>query len=58
MCVELEFAEANTCDLILGNTTVLIAKDAEYLPVSIKSTHSSNNYTTKYVTNTKCLNLF
>lgn len=38
LCVELEFTEANTSDLNLGNTTVLIAKDAEYLPVIIDHT--------------------
>lgn len=35
VCVELEHSETNTIDIILGNVTVLLAKDAAYLPVSI-----------------------
>lgn len=35
MCVELEHSETNTSDINLGNITVLLAKDAAYLPVII-----------------------
>jgi len=35
ICVELEHSESNTNDVILGNITVLTAKDACYLPVII-----------------------
>lgn len=46
MCVELEHTEANTMDIILGNVSVILAKDAAYLPVIISFLFlfSLNNY--------------
>lgn len=35
ICVGLALSETNTSDIILGNITALIAKDAAYLPVII-----------------------
>lgn len=35
ICVELEHSEMNINDIILGNVTVILAKDAAYLPVII-----------------------
>jgi len=35
ICVELENSETNMSDITLGNVTVLLAKDAAYLPVII-----------------------
>lgn len=35
ICVELEHSETITNDVILGNVTVIFAKDAAYLPVII-----------------------
>jgi len=33
ICVELDQSETNINDIILGNVTVILAKDAAYLPV-------------------------
>jgi hypothetical protein len=38
ICVELEHPETNISDITLGNITVLLAKDAAYLPVIINYT--------------------
>lgn len=35
ICVELQHPETNINDILLGNVTALIAKDAAYLPVII-----------------------
>lgn len=35
ICVELKHSEMNSADIILGNVTALVAKDAAYLPVII-----------------------
>lgn len=39
VCVGLKSSETNTNDIILGNVTVLLAKDAAYLPVIINFTY-------------------
>lgn len=44
ICVELEHSETNISDITLGNVTVLLAKDAAYLPVSINYTNHKQQF--------------
>jgi len=39
ICVEFEHSETSTSDITFGNVTILLAKDAAYLPVIIKYTN-------------------
>lgn len=50
ICVELEHSETNKSDITLGNITVILAKDAAYLPVIIYHANYKQKFNVYYIT--------